>query len=359
MIHIFLGTKAQLIKMAPIMKGLQEKNIEYNFVFSGQHKETIDDLRKNFGIKEPDITLYKGTDITSVPKMLVWCIKLFFFTLKNKKRVWKSDKDGVVLNHGDTFSTLLGTFLAKISGLKAAHIESGLRSFNLFHPFPEELTRLAVFKLSDYYFAPDEWSLSNLEKYKGVKVNTKGNSLYDALQLIKQFPAPADIDIPDYKYAVVSLHRFENLYKRDHLENIVELLEQVASKIPLLFILHKPTLNKLNETGLIKRLQDNKQIDCRPRYDYLRFISLVNKSEFVITDGGSNQEECSYLGKPCLLFRNATERQEGLDSNAVLSEFATDKIHSFVDNYEQYKKSETILENTPSSIIIEHLINYK
>ncbi len=358
MIHIFLGTKAQLIKMAPIMRELQTRGIHYNFIFSGQHQETIEDLRNNFGIKAPDITLYRGQDITSVPTMIFWSIKLIWFTLRNKNKIWKNDKNGIVLNHGDTFSTLLGSILAKICGLKAAHIESGLRSFNILNPFPEELTRLIVFRLSDYYFTPDEWSLSNLRTHKGIMVNTQGNTLYDSLQLISAVIKPTDVRIPSDKYAIVSLHRFENLYKKDHLIDIIQLLETISERMPLLFILHNPTKKKLQAFNLLERLQNNPNIETRPRYDYLRFIELVSKSEFVITDGGSNQEECYYLGKPCLLFRNATERQEGIGENTVLSKFETNTIIEFVENYQQYERQTHTISTNPSSIIVNKLADF-
>ncbi len=358
MIHVFIGTKAQLIKMAPIMRALQDKKIDYNFVFSGQHQETINDLRANFNLKEPDIILYKGEDITSIFKMFIWSIKLVWFTLRHKKKVWKGDTTGIVLNHGDTFSTLLGSLLAKMSGLKNAHIESGLRSFNLFHPFPEELTRLIVFQCTDYFFCPGDWAEQNVKKYKGIKVNTEANTLYDALQLIKNSEAPATLNIPSTEYSIVSLHRFENLYKTQHLFKMVELLEEIAKIIPLLFILHKPTKNKLIKTGLLERLQQNQNIETRPRYDYQNFISLVNKAKFVVTDGGSNQEECYYLGKPCLLFRFATERQEGIGSNTVLSKFDSDIIMEFVQNYKKYEQQEMQFLFTPSERIIETLMPF-
>ena len=113
MIHVFIGTKAQLIKMAPVMCELQDRNIPYNFIFSGQHQATMQNIREEFSIKEPDVTLYSGKDITGIFQMLVWSIRILLYSLKNRKKVWKGDKDGIVLNHGDTFSTLLGSILAR------------------------------------------------------------------------------------------------------------------------------------------------------------------------------------------------------------------------------------------------------
>lgn len=356
MIHIFLGTKAQLIKMAPIMKELQNRGIEYNFIFSGQHQETISDLRSNFGIKEPDYVLYKGKDITGIFQMFMWLLKILTKTIIYKKSVWKDDKNGIVLNHGDTFSTLAGSFLAKIHGHKTAHIESGLRSFNLFHPFPEELTRIAVFKLTDYYFCPNEWALNNVKKYSGTKITTNGNTLYDALKSIENDQHPS-LQIPNERYAVASIHRFENIFNKKSLEKIIEILLSTADNIKVLMIAHKPTIKKLEEYNLLTRLSSHKNIEIRPRYDYSKFIKLVIASEFVMTDGGSNQEECFYLGKPCLILRNATERSEGIGENAVISQFDYDVINNFTHNNQIYAKTKINISPSPTEIIVEDLIN--
>ncbi len=358
MIHIFIGTKAQLIKMAPIMRGLQERGIEYNFIFSGQHKETISELRKNFGIKEPDIILHQGGDINSVPKMLAWIVKVVFRCLLNGRKIWKYDKHGIVLNHGDTFSTLLGSLLSKLYRLKNAHIESGLRSFNILHPFPEEITRLIVFRLSDYYFAPGPWALNNLAKYDGNKIDTTYNTLYDSLQIISSSTTPSNIDIPNEQYAVVTLHRFENIYHKNNLKDTIDLLLEISEEIKLLFILHNPTKRKLVKTRLINTLEEADNIELKPRQDYLSFISLIRKAEFVISDGGSNQEECYYLGKPCILFRNATEREEGLGKNVVLSNYDKNIIRNFCKDYKAYSHEESNFDTSPSNTIIDNLSDF-
>ncbi|MCK5761111.1 MAG: hypothetical protein KAH33_07445, partial [Candidatus Delongbacteria bacterium] len=102
MIHIILGTKAQLIKMAPIMKRLHDQGIEYNYISTGQHKATIDDILNNFSIKQPDNILYDGKDITSVISMFFWSFKIIFKALYNRKKIFRNDKNGIVLVHGDT-----------------------------------------------------------------------------------------------------------------------------------------------------------------------------------------------------------------------------------------------------------------
>lgn len=356
MIHVFIGTKAQLIKMAPVMVGLQERHIDYNFIFSGQHQETIQNIRAEFALKDPDITLYRGKDITGILQMLFWAFRILLFTLWNRQKVWRGDRNGIVLNHGDTFSTLLGSLLARVCGQRSAHVESGLRSFNLFHPFPEEITRILTFLLSTIYFAPGEWALENLRRYRGIKVNTIHNTLLDALRISENAVDEAKVDIPHYAYALVSIHRFENIFSKAKLTEIVDLLLCASNKMPLLFILHKPTEQKLDQFHLKAKLEGCPNIELRPRYSYFQFMKLTKQASLVITDGGSNQEECYYLGKPCIIMRAASERQEGLGENAVLCNYRYEEIERVMDNLSNYKIAEDRSAVSPTKIIIDHLI---
>ena len=246
--------------------------------------------------------------------------------------------------------------MGKLAGLKVAHVESGLRSFNLFHPFPEEMTRILTFKLSDYMFCPGKWAENNLLKYKGIKINTQINTLYDALM----FALPAiekisDIKIPEKNYGIVTLHRFENIYTYDALKRVVSLVETISQKKYVLFILHKPTKNKLIKFDLYHRLENNPNIEFRKRYDYFKFIKLILKADFVVSDGGSNQEECYYLGKPIILLRKATERNEGIGENCVLSQYDVNIVNEFIDNIEKYTLKKRNLSFSPSKIIVDCL----
>ena len=355
MIHIFLGTKAQLIKMAPVMVELQNRNIPYNFIFSGQHQATVANIREEFGLKDPDVTLYEGRDITGIFQMLLWSLRIIFFTLRNRDKVWQGDKGGVVLNHGDTFSTLLGTILGRVSGQRSAHVESGLRSFNLLQPFPEELTRILTFWFSNIYFAPGDWALSNLGKYSGAKINTIHNTLLDALRISEAEVDSADVAIPEDKFAVVSLHRFENIFSKSKLTEIVEILLKTSQNYPLLFILHKPTEKKLQEFELMSSLKQCDHIELRPRYSYFQFIKLIKHADFVITDGGSNQEECYYIGKPCIIMRSASERQEGIGKNAVVCDYEYEKIIEVTANLGAYQNIPEGLDSSPSKLIVDTL----
>lgn len=354
MIHIILGTKAQLIKMAPIMIEFQNRNIEYNFIFTGQHKETIDKLKINFSLKDPDYILYEGSDITNILQALRWSLLILIKVVKNKNNIFKNDSHGVVLVHGDTFSTILGAIAGKFAKLKVAHIESGLRSHNIFHPFPEEITRLLVFHLSDYFFCPGEWAARNVEKYKGQKINTEANTLVDSLRLAIKNLNSQDSE-KNEKYAICSIHRFENIFREKQLLKIISIIEEVSKKIKILFILHPSTNKRLKKYNLYNKLSNKNNIELRPRYDYFDFIKLLYHSQFIITDGGSNQEESYYLGKPCLLLRKKTERQEGLNQNVIISNFDRKIIRNFIERYCEHKVDVNPSKFRPSKIIINNL----
>jgi UDP-N-acetylglucosamine 2-epimerase (non-hydrolysing) len=122
--------------------------------------------------------------------------------------------------------------------------------------------------------------------------------------------------------------------------------------------LHPTTEKKLKENNWLVWLENEPRIELRPRYDYFKFIKLMIESEFIISDGGSNQEEAAYLGKPTLLFRRVTERPEGIGENAVISEYNADKIIAFVENYKNLRKSGLEFDVSPSEIIVNSLLPF-
>jgi len=178
MIYFFIGTKAQFIKMAPIIVELRNRQIPYRYVDSGQHADLTRILRKTFGIRQPDICLHRDGDISSVFAAIKWTCKLILMALfaKNKIKRQIFPESGLCLIHGDTLSTLLGLKMAKAAGLKVAHVEAGLRSFNIFHPFPEELIRIYCMKRCDILFSPSDLAYNNLQKMKtkGEIINVEG-----------------------------------------------------------------------------------------------------------------------------------------------------------------------------------------
>ena len=353
MINIVIGTKAQLIKMAPVLLALRNEGLDYRFISTGQHNETMDDILDNFGLNGPDYRLYSGSDITSIPAMANWSLRIIWRTLTSRREIFGDDRNGIVLVHGDTFSTLLGALMARLAGLKVGHVESGLRSFNLFNPFPEELIRLLTFQLAHYYFCPGTWAYSNLSAYSGNKINTIDNTLADALGFALTAVDITDALIPRMPFGIATLHRFENIYSKSALLRVVEIVEKISQSFHLLFILHKPTENKLKEFGLYQRLATLENVELRQRYDFFHFIKLINAASFVISDGGSNQEECFYLGKPILLLRKATERKEGIGENCVLSSYNHSVIEHFLTNINSYNRTPKVKYCSPSQIIAE------
>lgn len=268
MVHVLIGTKAQLIKMAPVMREMTERGVDYNFVSTGQHRETIDDILSNFEIKPPDHQLYDGPDITRIPQMAVWGIRILWRGLRRRREVFARAGNGIVLVHGDTLSTLVGAILGKLLRLHVGHVESGLRSFNFLQPFPEELTRLMTFWLSDYYFCPNQWAADNLSGFRGIRINTLANTVLDSLRhALRDLSETSSNHVPTGEFGVATLHRFENFRNRESSERVVDCVERVAACQPLVFILHRPTENALRKFGLYARLDGNARVDLRQRYD--------------------------------------------------------------------------------------------
>lgn len=353
MIHIVIGTKAQLIKMAPVMLALRSAGVPYRFISTGQHHDTIDDILANFSLPNPDVRLYAGKDITSIPAMALWSLRLLWRSQRHRAEVFGPVPTGLVLVHGDTFSTLVGAVMGRIAGLKVGHVEAGLRSFDWRHPFPEEITRLLTFRLAHYLFCPGPWAVGNLGRYPGKKIDTGANTLLDALTLALANREASPMDSPREPFGVVSLHRFENIYTRGALDRVLTLVERIARRHRLVFILHKPTTEKLRQFGLMERLEANSQIELRARTDYFAFIRLLSAATFAVSDGGSNQEECYYLGKPLLLLREATERQEGIGENCLLSRYDPAIIDKFLDNTNTYTRPH-VPGASPSQVIAEY-----
>ena len=358
MLHIIIGTRAQIIKMAPIMKLLEEKGIDYNFIFLAQHKETMYEIMKQFGIKKPDIIIGDmGKDITNVKDMILWSLRVLIYSFFKSKRIFLDDKQGVVLIHGDAPPLFLGGLMAKRQGLKVAQVEAGLRSFNFFKPFPEELVRVfsAKFGLIDIFFCQNKKAVLNLAKYKKKIYCTQFNTIADSIRLAEKGASENKLVEASGDFAIASLHRFETITKKERLEQVVNELIKISKKIKILFILHPPTRVALKKANLYQLLEKGSAIQLLPRLGFFEFNKILRKAEFIITDGGSNQEECFYLGVPCLLFRSETERIEGLKTNVVLSNFDSKIIEHFVVNYKSFRIKPVSGDSSPSHFIISQL----
>lgn len=332
------------------MKKLSDQNIGYVFVYTAQHRETINELIELFGINNPDKILYSRTEAKNIFSFLGWAGSMALY-LFNPRSVFP--KKGVVIAHGDTVTTLWSVVCAKLAGCKVAHLESGLRSFNIFNPFPEELIRLITFKFTDMFFCPNQWAIDNLASYRGRKIDTHGNTLIDSVRLA--LGNKAELKLPKGKYVVVSIHRAENIYTKRFKELIIPHILNVAKNLMVIFVLHPATREVINKDGSIQKLLEKDSIKLKARYNYFDFVKLLAACEFVITDGGSNQEELSYLGKPTLLMRKATERLEGLGQNVVISKYDNNIIEDFISNYKKYRTKPVDVVGSPVDIILKAL----
>jgi UDP-N-acetylglucosamine 2-epimerase (non-hydrolysing) len=356
-IHVVVGTKAQLVKMAPVMVRMKERGIPYRFINTGQHRATMSEMLEEFELKPPDVVLYDGPDITSLPQMGLWLARILGQCALSRGRIFGDDDRGIVLVHGDTFSTLLGALMGRVAGLRVGHVESGLRSFDLLHPFPEELTRLATFRLAHTLYCPGPWAVANASRYRREVVDTGANTLADTVALAGRVPLRGD-HVPVGPFAIASLHRYENIFRRERFEWLVAELEEMAKTRRLVFILHPPTEKQLLRFGLRRRLEENPRIELRPRYTYFDFFALLRRADYVVTDGGSIQEESAYLGIPCLLMRKATERQEGLGANAVLSNYDPALIRQFTLDFETHRQPVFEQAHRPSDVIIDSALEH-
>ncbi|MFA5363074.1 MAG: UDP-N-acetylglucosamine 2-epimerase [Candidatus Omnitrophota bacterium] len=332
MIHITIGTKAQLIKMTPILFLLKKRGIAYNLIDLGQHSLITGDLRDEFGLDAPRVCLSSGDNISTVAQGISWLMGIFIRSLSSswiREKVFLN-KGGICLIHGDTASTLLGLYLAKRGGLKVAHVEAGLRSFCWSEPFPEELIRIIAMRSSDLLFAPSKWAFENLSAMglKNKSVLMPGNTGYETTRM--SLSKAIDLHLGMKDFCLVTFHRMENIYSRKRMLFIIGLIEQIARELPIVFVQHGSTINQLRKYKLLDRLEKMENRHYFRILSHSHFIHLLDTCRFVITDGGSIQEEAYYLGKPCLLLRKFTERDEGLNRNVVLSRFEEEKIRYFI-----------------------------
>jgi UDP-N-acetylglucosamine 2-epimerase (non-hydrolysing) len=355
-IHFFIGTKAQFIKMAPVMVELRKRDVPFRYVDSGQHAELTRVLRKTFGIAEPDVCLRSGKDVSSLLSAVSWSCKLSLLSLAGKKKLRNKifPGGGICLIHGDTLSTLFGMRMAKAAGLKVGHVEAGLRSFCIWHPFPEELIRIHCMKRCDVLFAPSEEAQNNLEamRVRGRVIKVNGNTVVDALRLMEGIPAT--IEIPQQPFALVTCHRLETITRKKRLQQVVSLLNRFAEQIEVLFVIHTPTMKYLKRFGLEEQI--NSEVRILGMQNYLNFSSLLRSAKLVLTDGGSIQEECAYLNKPCLILRNKTERPDGLGQNAMLWGFEDSAAEAFLSGTDSLAYREVSKWPRPSAQIAETLI---
>jgi UDP-N-acetylglucosamine 2-epimerase (non-hydrolysing) len=351
-LYILIGTIAEFIKLLPVMIELDKRGLNYEIVSTGQNKIGDIDLLDEIKLKKIKYTLNTVPQRKTAFSLLIWWVKTFLFGLVKLKKI--ATKNKVLIVHGDTISTLMGALLGKILGFKIIHIESGLRSFSYLAPFPEEINRVLVSKLSDVHFAPNSWAINNLKNVRGLKKDTENNTSIESLLLALNKKEGAIYKLPK-EYFIFVLHRQENLMDKKFVKDIINNVIAKSNKTKCVFILHGNTEHALKKQSLYKSLTNNKNIILLERVPYFGFMKILRNAKFLITDGGSNQEEAFYLGLPTFIIREYTERIEGIGKNVVLGGKNMQALNEFFKNYKKFKKRPISSVNAPSKIIVDYL----
>jgi UDP-N-acetylglucosamine 2-epimerase (non-hydrolysing) len=356
-ILVVFGTTGELIKLAPVLLRLDARGRRYLLATTGQQAQQIPGFLDQFGLRQPDLWLARGAqgrDLRLNSDIPGWVARVTRSWVRERGRVRRELRAGpgrpLVLVHGDTMTTVLGSMIGRSVRATVAHIEGGLRSNDLRHPFPEELNRKVATALSRIHYAPGAWAASNL--HGGEVVDTGSNTIRDSLELVSdEQPAVA---LPGRAFGIVSLHRFELLNNRMLLTETIEVLANAARTTPLLFIDHPVTVAALERFGLTG-LFDADTFTRIPRLRFFDFVRVERQSAFVVTDSGGSQEECYYLDIPCLVHRVKTERREGLGENAVLSQMSADVLRDFLEEPGRYRRTTKLLPASPSDVIVDDL----
>lgn len=323
-----IGTRAQLIKVAPVVVACERAGLPATLLMTGQHQETMQDLVDEFGIRSPQVPAVLARERATVRSLLRW-LPAAYVGVSRRIRELTSDGRAVdVLVHGDTLSTLIGAVAGRRRGARVVHLESGLTSGRVLDPFPEEILRRFVFRFTDLAMCPNAGAVQHMRRrHRATVVDTGGNTIVDAVAMSG---AAAIRKEPSNHYVVVSLHRFQNIYDGRRLRRLVELVEQVAKTSPVHFVLHPATRKRLAAEGLDQRLRAAAGVELSPRLGYGAFLRLAAGAACVLTDGGSNQEELAVLGVPTIVMRERTERPDGLGANALMEASVTGGVAAFL-----------------------------
>ena len=343
-IAIVIGTKAELIKTFPIMLELQKQKKDYWFIHTGQHP--LGKACEEFGIKKPDFILSEEPNRSTKfwskinRNSLFW----FFSTIFKIRRLIRKLKPKYIIYHGDTMSTAAAAIassklLNSRKTWKNVHLEAGLRSDSLFEPFPEEISRQISDRFSDILLAVSDLTEKNLSKYGDKKHIIKiGNTIVDSALISYNKAKRRKFKKPKGKYALINIHRHENLKDKERLKKIVEIINNV--KIKAIWPIHDNTAYYLRKHNLMYRIASQSNIELRALTSYSKFIFLLANPNcrYLLTDGGSIQEESLVFKKPCIILRKKTERQEGLSTGInFLTDLNIEKSKKIIENIENKK----------------------
>lgn len=314
------GTRPEAIKMVPLIKKMTEDEFfDVKVCVTGQHRKMLDQVLSFFDVK-PDYDL----ELMKVNQTLV---DITVDVLKGVDAIIREGfKPDFVVVQGDTTTAMAGALAAFYSKAKVIHLEAGLRSYDKYSPYPEEINRMLVGKIADLHFAPTPKAVENLLA-EGVDSNcvwNVGNTVIDALLLGLEMIKKQNVSVyDDYfsfidkskKIILVTGHRRENF--GEPFENICKALKAIADKNPDVEIVYPVHLNPNVREPVDRILKDTPRIHLIEPLDYSHLIWLLNISHLVITDSGGIQEEAPALGKPVLVMREVTERMEGVEAGTA------------------------------------------
>ena len=324
------GTRPEAIKLAPlILKFKEDENIQTFVITTGQHREMVNQILDFFDIT-PDINL----NIMKHNQTLEYITST---TIEKLSSLVENLQPDIVFVQGDTTTAFASALVSFYKRLKVAHIEAGLRSFNKYAPFPEEINRALISKIADYHFAPTETARRNLYK-EGIKKNVYvvGNTVIDALLMavdkvknnISYYEEKFSFIDKSRKVILITGHRRESFGKP--FENICYAIKKIAQDFDV-EIVYPAHLNPNVREPVMKILSDIKNVHIIDPVDYTSLVYLMYMSYLVITDSGGIQEEAPALGKPVLVMREVTERIEGIKAGtAKLVGSNPQKIYKYV-----------------------------
>ncbi|WP_079204936.1 non-hydrolyzing UDP-N-acetylglucosamine 2-epimerase [Pseudomonas sp. CC6-YY-74] len=341
------GTRPEAIKMAPLALALvADARFDAQVCVTGQHREMLDQVLELFELRPDfDLNIMKpGQDLTDVASAI----------LQGMKGVFSEFRPDIVLVHGDTATTFATTLAAYYHQIPVAHVEAGLRTGNLYSPWPEEANRKLTGALAAIHFAPTETSQQNLlrEGIPASSIEVTGNTVIDALL---QVVAKLDQDVelqglfkqqfsflrPDSRLVLVTGHRRESF--GDGFERICQALAETAKAFPDIEIVYPVHLNPNVREPVNRLLAGVSNIHLIEPLDYLPFVYMMNRSYLILTDSGGIQEEAPSLGKPVLVMRDTTERPEAVDAGTVKLvgtdvDVITRNLSSLLTNAEAYRQ---------------------
>jgi UDP-N-acetylglucosamine 2-epimerase (non-hydrolysing) len=315
------GTRPEAIKMAPLVNLLkQHSDIDSRVCVTGQHRQMLDQVLQLFDIKpEYDLAIMKaGQDLYDVTTSI----------LLNIKVVLREFQPDVVLVHGDTSTTFAAALACYYEKIAVGHVEAGLRTGNIYSPWPEEANRKLTGAITRFHFAPTATSEQNLlnEQVPASHISVTGNTVIDALLQVvakidadktltdsfaRQFPFGQN----DRKMVLITGHRRESF--GSGFENICAALKQLAGQFPACDFVYPVHLNPNVREPVFRLLAGASNVHLIEPQDYLPFVYLMSRSTLVLTDSGGIQEEAPSLGKPVLVMRDTTERPEAVAAGTV------------------------------------------